>query len=134
MRIYCHRTLCKIEYDERYKRKVLKKSDAVGKDQSYVLYNTPKEMLDKILFPLGNYKNKSEIRKIAQEYNLPVANKPDSEDICFIPKGNYRQYLEEKSDLKNNRGDIVNSSGEVIGTHMGLYQYTIGQRKGLRHF
>ena len=124
----------KIEYDERYKRKVLKKSDAVGKDQSYVLYNTPKEMLDKILFPLGNYKNKSEIRKIAQEYNLPVANKPDSEDICFIPKGNYRQYLEEKSDLKNNRGDIVNSSGEVIGTHMGLYQYTIGQRKGLRHF
>lgn len=121
----------KIEYDEKYNKKVLKKSNAVGKDQSYVLYNIPKEMLDKIIFPLGNFTNKDEIRKIAEDNNLKVAHKKESEDICFIPDKNYKQFLENNSDLKAKRGNIVNTTGKVLGIHEGLYKYTIGQRKGL---
>lgn len=121
----------KIEYNEKYKQNVLKKSNAIGKDQSYVLYNIPKYLLDKVKFPLGNFANKDEIRKIAKEHNLPVANKPDSEDICFIPDGNYKKFLEENSNIKSKQGNIINNKGEVLGIHTGLYKYTIGQRKGL---
>ncbi len=121
----------KIEYDDTYGKKVLKKSNSGKKDQSYVLYNIPEELLDKVLFPLGDFKSKDEIRKIASEYNLPVANKPDSEDICFIPDGDYKKFLEENSDIKSKVGNIVNIDGKVLGKHTGLYKYTIGQRKGL---
>lgn len=121
----------KIEYDEKYKRNVLKKANAISKDQSYVLYNMPQYLLDKLLLPLGNFYSKDEIRKIARMHNLPVANKPDSEDICFIPNGNYVSFLENNSDIKSTLGNIVNSDGKVLGTHTGLYKYTIGQRKGL---
>ena len=121
----------KIEYSEEYQQNVLKKSNAVAKDQSYVLYNLPRELLDKLKLPLGNFNNKSEIRKIANEHNLPVANKPDSEDICFIPDGNYKRFLEENSNIKSIKGNIVNKDGKVLGTHTGLYKYTIGHRKGL---
>ncbi len=121
----------KIEYDEKYKQNVLKKSDAIGKDQSYVLYNLPKDLLDKVKFPLGNFKSKDEIRAIAKKHNLPVANKPDSEDICFIPDGNYKEFLEKNSDLKATKGNIVTQDGKILGVHTGLYKYTIGQRKGL---
>ena len=86
----------KIEYDENYGQKVLKKSNAGRKDQSYVLYNLPKNMLDNVLFPLGEFHDKSEIREIAQKCNLPVAKKPDSEDICFVPNGDYKDFLERK--------------------------------------
>ena len=120
----------KIEYSDRYKRYVLKKSDNLAKDQSYVLYNTPIDLLPYILFPLGSFNSKEEIRKIAKENNLSVASKPDSQDICFIPDGNYKNFLEKNSDLKENVGDVV-LNGEVIGKHTGLYKYTIGQRKGL---
>ena len=119
------------EYSEKYGRWVLKKSNAGRKDQSYVLWNIPKEVLGHILFPLSDFENKEEIRKIANESNLKVANKPDSEDICFIPDGDYKKFLEEKSDIKPKVGNIVNSKGEVLGKHTGLYNYTIGQRKGL---
>ena len=121
----------KTEYDEKYKKYVLKKSNAGKKDQSYVLYNLPKDMVSKVLFPLADFKNKDEIRTIAKEHKLPVANKPDSEDICFIPDGDYKKFLEENSDLKSNPGEIVNKKGEVLGKHDGLHGYTIGQRKGL---
>ncbi len=121
----------KIEYNSTYKRKVLKKSNNIKKDQSYVLYNITEELLDKVLLPLGNFYSKDEIRRIANEYNLPVANKPDSEDICFIPDGDYKKFLEENSDIKSKEGDIVNKKGQVLGKHTGLYKYTIGQRKGL---
>ena len=121
----------KIEYSEKYKKNVLKKSNAISKDQSYVLYNLPNELLDKVLFPLGNFNNKDEIREIARKHKLPVANKPDSEDICFIPDGNYKNFLENNSNIKSIEGNIVNSSGEILGKHTGLYKYTIGQRKGL---
>lgn len=121
----------KIEYSERYKQKVLKKANAVAKDQSYVLYNIPRELLDKLKLPLGTFNSKEEIRKIAEKHNSPVANKPDSEDICFIPNGNYKTFLENNSYIKSIKGNIVNPEGKILGNHTGLYKYTIGQRKGL---
>lgn len=121
----------KIEYDETWGRKVLKKSNAGKKDQSYVLYNITSDLLDKVLFPLGDFHSKAEIREIAKIHDLPVASKPDSEDICFISDGNYKKFLEENSDIKSIPGDIVNKEGKVLGVHTGLYKYTIGQRKGL---
>ncbi len=121
----------KIEYDENYGQNVLRKSDAIGKDQSYVLYSIPKDLLDHVLFPLGGFESKDQIREIAKKHNLLNANKPDSEDICFIPDGNYKEFLEKNSDISKNPGNIVNASGKILGKHEGLYRYTIGQRKGL---
>lgn len=121
----------KTEYSNEYKRWVLKKSNAGKKDQSYVLWNIPKDLLSHVLFPLADFEDKDQIRKIAKKNNLKVANKPDSEDICFVPDGNYKKFLENNSNIKPKKGNIVNSKGQVLGTHMGLYNYTIGQRKGL---
>lgn len=121
----------KTEYNEQFKRWVIKKSKAGKKDQSYVLWNIPKELIEHIIFPLGDFENKEQIRKIALEKKLKVANKPDSEDICFIPDGNYKKFLEINSDIKPKKGNIVNTNGEILGKHNGLYNYTIGQRKGL---
>lgn len=121
----------KTEYSEKYGRWVLKKSNAGKKDQSYVLWNIPKEIIEHILFPLAEFEEKEQIREIAREKNLKVANKPDSEDICFIPDGNYKKFLENNSDIRPKQGNIVNSKGEILGKHTGLYNYTIGQRKGL---
>lgn len=121
----------KIEWDDKYKQNVLKKSKADKKDQSYVVYNLPREMLDKVLFPLGDFTSKDQIRKIAEEHNLSVAHKSDSEDICFIPNKDYKAFLENNSDIKAKQGNIVNLKGEKLGIHTGLYKYTIGQRKGL---
>ena len=121
----------KTEYSEKYGRTVLKKSNAGKKDQSYVLWNIPKELLEHIVFPLGNFESKDMIRQIASERNLKVAQKPDSEDICFIPDGNYKKFLENNSSLKPEEGNIVNSEGKILGKHSGLYNYTIGQRRGL---
>ena len=121
----------KIEYSEKYGRWVLKKSNAGKKDQSYVLWNIPKEILEHILFPLAEFEEKEQIREIARENNLKVANKPDSEDICFIPDGNYKKFLENNSDIRPKQGNTVNSKGDILGKHTGLYNYTIGQRKGL---
>lgn len=121
----------KTEYSEKYGRWVLKKSKAGKKDQSYVLWNIPKELIEHVLFPLADFEDKEQIREIAKKNNLKVANKPDSEDICFVPDGNYKKFLENNSDLKPKTGNIVNTKGEILGKHTGLYKYTIGQRKGL---
>jgi len=121
----------KTEYSEKYGRWVLKKSKAGKKDQSYVLWNIPKELIEYVIFPLSDFESKDEIRQIAKERELKVANKPDSEDICFIPDGNYKNFLEINSDIKKNPGNIVLRDGTVLGKHNGLYNYTIGQRKGL---
>ena len=112
----------KIEYSEKYGRYVLKKANNLKKDQSYVLYSIPKELLSKIIFPLGNYESKDEIRQIAKEHNLRVANKPDSEDICFIPNGNYKEFLENNSRLKTNPGNIVNSKGDILRKTLWIIQ------------
>ena len=121
----------KTEYSEEYCRWVLKKSNAGRKDQSYVLWNIPKDLIEHVLFPLADFEDKEQIREIARNNNLKVANKPDSEDICFVPDGNYKKFLENNSDIKPKKGNIVNSKGEILGEHTGLYNYTIGQRKGL---
>ena len=121
----------KTEYSEEYGRWVLKKSSNEKKDQSYVLWNIPKELIEHILFPLADYEDKEKIREIARKNNLKIANKPDSEDICFVPDGNYKKFLEKNSNIKPQKGNIVNSKGEILGKHTGLYSYTIGQRRGL---
>ena len=121
----------KTEYSKKYERWVLKKSNAGRKDQSYVLWNIPKELIEHVLFPLANFEDKEQIREIARENNLKVANKPDSEDICFVPDGNYKKFLENNSNIKPKKGNIVTTKGEILGKHNGLYNYTIGQRKGL---
>ncbi|MCI8396564.1 MAG: tRNA 2-thiouridine(34) synthase MnmA [Clostridia bacterium] len=119
------------EFSEEFGRWVLKKSNAGKKDQSYVLWSIPKELIQYILFPLADFVDKEEIRKIARENELDVADKPDSEDICFIPDGNYKRFLEKYSNIKPKAGNIVLANREVLGVHTGLYNYTIGQRKGL---
>lgn len=121
----------KTEYSKKYNRWVLKKSNAGKKDQSYVLWNIPKELLAHVLFPLAEFEEKEQIRSIARKYNLKVANKPDSEDICFVPDGNYKRFLENNSKLKPTKGRIVTLKGQALGKHTGLYNYTIGQRRGL---
>ena len=121
----------KTEYSQEFGRWVLKKSNAGKKDQSYVLWNIPKDLIEHVLFPLSDFEEKEQIREIARKNNLKVANKPDSEDICFVPDGNYKKFLENNSEIKPKKGNIVNSKGEILGKHTGLYNYTIGQRKGL---
>ena len=121
----------KTQYSEKYGRWVLKKSNAGRKDQSYVLWNIPKELVEHVVFPLADFESKEEIRKIANDNNLRVANKPDSEDICFVPDGNYKKFLENNSDIKPKEGNIVYIDGTILGKHTGLYNYTIGQRRGL---
>ena len=98
------------------------------KDQSYVLYNLNQEVLSKLKLPIGKFL-KSEIREIANDLGLINASKPDSQDICFIPDGNYKKFLEKR--IEKNPGKIVDSSGNTIGKHDGVYNFTIGQRKGL---
>ena len=88
-------------------------------------------MLEHVIFPLADFESKEKIREIAREHELPVANKPDSEDICFIPDGDYKRFLEENSHIKPKPGNIILEDGTVVGKHTGLYHYTIGQRKGL---
>lgn len=121
----------KTEYSEKHQRWVLKKSKAGRKDQSYVLWNMPKDLIEHVVFPLANFESKDEIRKIARDNNLKVANKPDSEDICFVPDGNYKKFLENNSEIKPKEGNIILKDGTTLGKHTGLYNYTIGQRKGL---
>lgn len=121
----------KVEYSEKYGRHVIKKSKAGSKDQSYVLWSIPKEIVEHIIFPLSDFESKEEIRKIARDNELKVANKPDSEDICFIPDGDYKKFLEEKAKFSPKAGNIVDKAGNILGKHTGLYKYTIGQRKGL---
>lgn len=100
------------------------------KDQSYFLYKIDKSILPHILFPLNKYINKDEIRKIAEEQNLCVYNKKDSQDICFIENNDYSSFLEQNLDNLPSKGDFI-YHGKVIGQHKGLIYYTIGQRKGL---
>jgi tRNA-specific 2-thiouridylase len=99
-----------------------------NKDQSYVLYVLGQRELSRLLFPLGDY-TKPEVRHIAVELGLPVADKPDSADICFIPRGDYRQFLTQR--FPQQPGDIVDACGRVLGQHEGIGGYTVGQRRGL---
>lgn len=109
---------------------ILKKADNLLKDQSYVLYNLNQEILSKTLFPLSEF-SKEEIRKIAEEKGISAANKPDSQDICFIPDGDYVKFLKENCGFCDKEGNFLDDEGNAIGKHSGAYRFTIGQRKGL---
>ena len=121
----------RIDYSDKYNQYVLKKAKEEKKDQSYFLYTIPKEALEHIIFPLQNYTNKEEIRKIAKENELAVAKKKDSQEICFIPNDNYQEFLKTYGKIENIPGNIVLQDGTILGKHQGLSNYTIGQRKGI---
>ncbi len=124
----------RIEYDQEKGRWLLKKAVSADgendKDQSYVLYNLTQEQLSHILFPLGSLK-KSEVRELAEKSGLVNADKPDSQDICFVPDGDYAAFIERSTGKKSLAGDVKNTAGKTVGRHNGLINYTIGQRKGL---
>jgi tRNA-specific 2-thiouridylase len=102
-----------------------------ARDQSYFLFSTTPEQLDYLRFPLGHLASKAETRALAAKYGLPVADKPDSQDICFVPNGNYAAVIEKLRPGAADPGEIVDLDGNVLGDHRGVIHYTIGQRKGL---
>ena len=102
-----------------------------NRDQSYFLFNTTQEQLDYLRFPLGSLPKK-ETRNIAKNLNLQVANKPDSQDICFVPNGNYKSIVEKLRPESFKDGNIVDINGKILGRHNGIANFTIGQRKGIR--
>ena len=111
-------------------RFLLKKAKDISKDQSYVLYCLDKEILSRVEFPLGEY-TKEEIRAIARGAGLINAERKDSQDICFVPDGDYAAFLERLKGEKYPQGDYVDKMGNYLGKHQGVINYTIGQRKGL---
>lgn len=111
-------------------RYALKKSVTAAKDQTYALYNLTQEQLSRTLMPVGRYE-KADIRKIAEEVGLLVADKPDSQEICFVPDHDYASFIERETGKESEAGNFVDVYGNVIGTHKGITHYTVGQRKGL---
>ena len=120
----------RIESDAVSGRYLLKRGRDVTKDQTYALYNMTQEQLAHTLFPLGEFE-KDKIREKAGQLGLGVADKPDSQEICFVPNDDYRAFLQEEAPESHHPGDIVDLEGNRLGRHMGLAFYTIGQRKGL---
>ena len=111
-------------------RFILKKATDESKDQSYVLYSLTQHQLSHLLLPLGNL-SKPQIRSLAEEKGLVNANRPDSQDICFVPDGDYAAFIEETDGFASEKGNYVDINGNVLGLHQGVINYTIGQRKGL---
>lgn len=120
----------RIEYSEKYGRKVLKKAVDESKDQSYVLYSLSAEQLEKICLPLGEF-TKAEIREKAAAIGLSVSNKKESQDICFVPDGNYIGFIERYTKKAFEEGNFVDADGNILGRHKGIIRYTIGQHKKL---
>lgn len=119
-----------IEYDKGAGRFLLKKSADLSKDQSYVLYSLTQKQLSKTLLPLGNL-TKSYVREIAESLNLINAKKHDSQDICFVPDGDYAKFIEQYTGRTYPNGNFVDENGNILGEHKGIIRYTVGQRKGL---
>lgn len=111
-------------------RYAIRNSVTAQKDQTYALYNLTQDQLARTLMPIGAYE-KPEIRKLAREVGLPVAHKPDSQDICFVPEGDYAAFIEKYTGKTVPEGDFVTPEGKVLGRHKGIIHYTVGQRKGL---
>ena len=120
----------RIEYDETSNRWLLKKASDAAKDQSYVLYCLTQEQLSHTLFPLGEL-TKEQVRSIAEEQGFVNAKKRDSQDICFIPDGDYASFLRRYTDKVYPTGNFLDLQGKVVGQHSGAVDYTLGQRKGL---
>ncbi|UCD83433.1 MAG: tRNA 2-thiouridine(34) synthase MnmA [Deltaproteobacteria bacterium] len=121
----------RIEYDKLSKRYLLKKGKDKAKDQSYFLFSLSQEQLSHSIFPLGDY-TKSGVRRLAKEFGLKVHDKVASQEICFVPGNDYREFLRARVDTeKFVSGAIVNRDGKILGEHQGIAFYTIGQRKGI---
>src|SRR5271168_2480880 len=125
----------RIRYNSQNGRHELLRARDDSKDQSYFLWGLTQEQLSRSEFPLGEL-TKEEVRALARKVNLPVAEKPESMELCFVPTGNYVQFIhaytsERGISLNKNEGEIVTETGEVVGHHNGVHQFTIGQRKGL---
>jgi tRNA-specific 2-thiouridylase len=123
------------EHDPGRQRWILKRPADLAKDQTYFLFGLTQEQLSRTLFPLGKL-TKPEVREVARQRGLALAEKPDSQEICFIPGGDYKQfitaYLEEQGErVPETAGELVASNGEIIGRHEGIFNFTVGQRKGL---
>ncbi|WP_346663671.1 tRNA 2-thiouridine(34) synthase MnmA [uncultured Merdimonas sp.] len=118
--------ICRLE-NGRY---TLKTSATGAKDQTYALYSLTQDQLASTLMPVGDY-TKDQIRQAAKEMGLLVADKPDSQDICFVPDGDYASFIEDRTEAGSLPGNFVLSDGTVVGTHRGIIHYTVGQRKGL---
>ena len=120
----------RVERDSSNGRFLLKKGLDASKDQSYVLYSMTQDQLAHTIFPLGNY-CKSEIRKIADTQGFLNAHKADSQDICFVPDGDYASFIEAYTGKSSEEGDFILKDGTVVGKHKGIIRYTLGQRRGL---
>ncbi|HYA24893.1 MAG TPA: tRNA 2-thiouridine(34) synthase MnmA [Terriglobales bacterium] len=125
----------RVEFDERRGRWLLKRAADISKDQTYFLFGLTQEQLSRTIFPLGEM-TKPEVRKLARQHGLALAEKPDSQEICFVPGGDYKNFLdaylaEQGASLPETAGELVTTSGEVIGEHNGIHNFTVGQRKGL---
>jgi tRNA-specific 2-thiouridylase len=123
------------EFDPVRQRWILKRPTDLAKDQTYFLFGLTQEQLAATLFPLGRM-TKPEVREVARQHGLALAEKPDSQEICFIPGGDYKQfltaYLEEQGErLPETAGELTDTSGHVLGRHEGIFNFTVGQRKGL---
>ncbi len=117
-------------YDYKTNRYILKRPKDRSKDQTYVLYGLTQYQLSKTLFPLGEYE-KSDIRRIAEAAGLINSRKPDSQDICFVPDGDYASFIKKNTGAEIKEGNFISADGDVIGRHKGIINYTIGQRRGI---
>ena len=121
----------RVEWDADRGEYRLKRARALSKDQSYVLYFLTQEQLAHVYFPLGEVSSKDEVRAIATEHGFCSASRPDSQDICFIPDGDYGAFIRSYTGREYEEGDFLTVDGRVVGRHKGLIHYTVGQRKGL---
>jgi tRNA-specific 2-thiouridylase len=125
----------RVEFDEGSGRWLLKRPADHSKDQTYFLFGLTQEQLSRTLFPLGGM-TKPEVRELARKHGLALAEKPDSQEICFVPGGDYKNFLdaylaEQGGSLPDTAGELVTTDGRVIGEHAGIHNFTVGQRKGL---
>ena len=125
----------RVAYDEARGRWLLKRPADLSKDQTYFLFGLTQEQLSRTIFPLGDM-NKPQVRELAHKHGLAIAEKPDSQEICFVPGGDYKRFIdaylaEQGEALPDTAGNLVTTSGDVIGEHGGIHNFTVGQRKGL---
>jgi tRNA-specific 2-thiouridylase len=125
----------RVEFDEERGRWLLKRPTDRSKDQTYFLFGLTQEQLSRTLFPLGGM-TKPEVRELARKHGLALAEKPDSQEICFVPGGDYKRFLdaylaEQGESRRDTSGELVTTDGRVLGEHSGIHNFTVGQRKGL---
>ena len=123
------------EFDATRNRWLLRRAADPAKDQTYFLFGLTQEQLSRTLFPLGHM-NKPQVRELAREHHLALAEKPDSQEICFVPGGDYKRFIdaylnEQGEQLPDTSGELVTTDGKVLGQHEGVHKFTVGQRKGL---